>query len=87
MIAPARPEPEPREQLRYELLQTRMVKTDQFRFARPVIGFERFDNGELIASDGAEEIRAPCEDCTILMPTRAPIVGREAVYLTRPIAS
>jgi len=87
LIAPARPDPEPREQLRYELLQTRMVKTDQFRFARPVIGFERFDNGELIASDGAEEIRAPCEDCTILMPTRAPIVGREAVYLTRPIAS
>ena len=29
--------------------------------------------------------RALCDDCTILMPTREPIVGREAVYLTRPI--
>ena len=39
-----------------------------------------------IATDGdAGEIRAPCDDCTVLMPAREPIVGREAVYLTRPI--
>lgn len=41
--------------------------------------------GDLIATDGPHEIRALCDDCTILMPTREPIVGREAVYLTRPI--
>jgi len=39
----------------------------------------------LIAVDGSEEIRAPCDDCTIFMPTRLPIIGREGVYLTRPI--
>ena len=77
--------PQPREQRRFELLKTCMVQSPDFRFVRPVVGFETFAEGELIAVDGAEEIRAPCANCTILMPTRAPIVGREAVYLTRPI--
>ncbi|MGV3570062.1 MAG: succinylglutamate desuccinylase [Ramlibacter sp.] len=71
-------------QRRYELLQTYVVATPQFRFARPVIGFETFAQGELIATDGDKEIRAP-EDCTILMPTRAPIAGREGMYLARAI--
>jgi len=52
---------------------------------RPAPGFEVFAKGDLIATDGPHEIRALCDDCTILMPTREPIVGREAVYLTRPI--
>ncbi len=72
-------------QRRFELLQTCMVTTTDFNFVRPVIGFETFANGELIATDGGKEIRALCDDCTILMPTRAPVVGREAVYLTRPM--
>ena len=41
--------------------------------------------GELIATDGADEVRAPCDRCTVLMPTRAPVVGREGVYLARPM--
>lgn len=72
-------------QRRFELLQTLLVKTPEFAFTRPVIGFESYAKGELIATDGVDEIRAPCEDCTILMPTRTPVVGREAVYLTRPM--
>ena len=72
-----------RPQRRFELLQTCMVKTPEFHFARPVLGFETFAKGELIAIDGPDEIRSPCDDCTILMPTREPIVGREAVYLSR----
>ena len=43
-------------------------------------------DGELIATDGDLEIRAPCDDCTIFMPARKAIVGREGVYLTRPMA-
>jgi predicted deacylase len=77
-------EPSPPQQ-RFELLHTRVVKTPEFRFTRPLIGFEVFDEGELIATDGEEEIRAPCDDCTVLMPTRRAIVGREGVYLARPI--
>ena len=54
-------------------------------FARPVIGFETFAAGELIATDGAIELRAPVDDCTIFMPARQAIVGREGVYLTKPM--
>ena len=71
---------------RFELLQTVVIKTPGFRFVRPCIGFEVFAKGELIATDGPDEIRAPCDDCTILMPARATIVGREGVYLSRPLA-
>ena len=77
--------PAPGPQQRFELLETRMVKTPEFRFVRPLIGFEVFAKNELIATDGEEEVRAPCDDCTVLMPARVPIVGREGVYLTRPL--
>lgn len=79
------PNAPPAPQRRFELLQTLMVKTNAFAFTRPLIGFETFAKGELIGTDGTDQIVAPCDDCTIFMPTRAPIVGREAVYLTRPI--
>lgn len=76
----------PAAQRRFELLRTCMVQTESFQFTRPLSGFETFAQGELIASDGAAgEIRAPCDECTVFMPTRRPIVGREAVYLTQPL--
>ncbi len=71
---------------RYGLLQTCMVTHADFRFARPLVGFETFAPGELIASQGPDQIRAPAEGCTVLMPTREPIIGREAVYLSREMA-
>jgi len=83
-LIPARPAT-PAPQQRFQLLQTCMVRSDRFRFVRPLLGFETFDKGELIATDGDAEIRALCDHCTVFMPTRAPIVGREAVYLTQPI--
>lgn len=75
----------PGPQRRFELLETRVIKTEAFRLVRPLIGFEEFAKGELIATDGPDEIRAPCDHCTIFMPARSVIVGREAVYLTRPL--
>lgn len=72
-------------QRRYELLETCMVRTPDFAFTRPIEGFEVFAKDELIATDGTLEIRALCDHCTVMMPTREPIVGREAVYLTRPL--
>jgi len=73
-------------QRRFQLMQTWVIRTPEFRFTRPLIGFETFAEGELVATDGADEIRALCDDCTVLMPARLPIVGREGVYLARPIA-
>lgn len=75
----------PAPQQRFELMQTWVVKHEDFRFSRPLVGFETFAQGELIATDGAEELRAPCDHCTVLMPTRKAIVGREGVYLARPL--
>lgn len=71
---------------RFELQETFMVTSPDFAFVRPLIGFEVFAKGELVATDGEREIRATCDDCTVFMPTREPIVGREAVYLTRPLS-
>ena len=73
-------------QQRFGLLRTCVVQTPGFRFTRPLVGFETFAKDELIATDGALEIRAPCDDCTVLMPARVPIVGREGVYLAQPMA-
>ncbi len=75
----------PPPQRRYELLATPVIKTDVMCFSRPVVGMETFAKGELVATDGDEEIRSPCDDCTIFMPARLPIPGRELVYLTRPM--
>ena len=72
-------------QRRFGLLRTHVIRTPDFRFTRPLVGFESFDEGELIATDGTEEIRAPCDACTVLMPARTAIVGREGLYLTQPI--
>lgn len=77
------PDAEP--QRRFELLQTHMIQFKDFRFVRPLIGFETFAKGELIATQGPDQIRAPCDDCTVFMPAQRVIVGREAVYLTRPL--
>ena len=79
-------QPAPALQKRFELLKTCMITSADFKFVKPVIGFEVFAKDELIALDGDIEIRALCDDCTILMPNRYPIVGREGVYLTRPMA-
>ncbi len=81
---PDRPAPPP--QRRFELLQTHVIKTPEFRFARPVVGFEVFAKGELVYTDGDEEVRSPVDGCTIFMPSREATPGKEAVYLTRPIA-
>jgi predicted deacylase len=76
----------PGPQRRYELIRAILVKTPEARFARPVKGMEVFAKDELIATDGGEEIRSPCDGCTIFMPIRVAIPGRELVYLTRPLA-
>ena len=79
------PVPPPAAPKRFELLQVHVVQTTEFRFVGPCVGFEVFAKDELIATDGVVEVRAPCDECTILMPARTAIVGREGVYLARPL--
>ncbi len=73
------------QQQRFGLLKTHVIQTPDFVFARPLVGFETFAEGELIATDGDTEIRALCHDCTVLMPARKTIVGREGLYLAQPL--
>ena len=80
-----RPVPAPALPRRFVLLRTHVIEHKSFAFVRPLIGFETFAKDELIATDGPLEIRAPCDDCTIFMPAREAIVGREGVYLTKPL--
>ena len=85
LIAPRpRLDPKPVQQ-RLELLHTHVIQTTDYAHVRPLVGFETFAKGELIATDGDLKIFSPCDDCTILMPARVAIVGREGMYLTRPI--
>ena len=75
----------PGPQRRFELLAVPVIKTESLRFVRPLVGLESFAQGELIATDGPDEIRALCDGCTVFMPSRTSAIGREAVYLTRPL--
>ncbi|KQP13076.1 succinylglutamate desuccinylase/aspartoacylase family protein [Pseudorhodoferax sp. Leaf267] len=85
LIDPVAPSAPTQPQKRFELLETHLVQTTDFRFTRPLVGLETFAQDELIAEDGPHRIVSPCDGCTVFMPTREPIVGREAVYLTRAI--
>ena len=75
----------PGPQRRFELIRTVVVKNEGAHFVRPLVGYETFAKGELVGIDGDEEIRSPCDGCTVFMPARVPTVGREFVYLTRPL--
>jgi hypothetical protein len=44
---------------RFQLLQTVVIQTPEFRFVRPLIGFETFAQGELIATDGPTRSARP----------------------------
>jgi predicted deacylase len=82
---PLPPEPLARPQRRFELIRVWVIKTPEFRFAVPLQDFDSFAEGELIAVDGGEELRAPEGGCTVLMPASQIVPGREAVYLVRPL--
>ncbi len=75
----------PGEPKRYEIEQSVVSKSEQFRFARRWVGFEELQEGELIATDGDVEFRAPFPRCTIVMPSGRVTVGRDMVLLARPV--
>ena len=50
----------------YTDMQLPMAKTDAFRFAGDFRGYEEFSRGDLIATDGDKEIRAPYDRCVLI---------------------
>ncbi|MBI3505802.1 MAG: succinylglutamate desuccinylase/aspartoacylase family protein [Proteobacteria bacterium] len=69
----------------YEITEVYVAKTAELSFAAPFVGFEEVGEGDLIASDGPTEIRAPYPRCTILFPKAQPMKGREFVTLARRV--
>ena len=60
------------------------IATDRFAFALPVKGLAVVAReGTLLANDGDVEIRAPYDECVLIMPTRRPKPGETAVRLGR----
>jgi predicted deacylase len=67
----------------YEVSEVLTAATDDFRFVRPLLGFEEFAEGELIATDGSAEYRAPYARCAVIMPRREPKKGGEVATIAR----
>lgn len=67
----------------YEISEVCICKNAQARFVRPLEGFEEFAAGELIGTNGEQEIRAPYDRCAVLMPKAQLVPGREMVTLAR----
>lgn len=76
---------EPGEPRRYEITDVLVARSDRFRFAQSWVGFEELPKGTLVAVDGDEEIRAPYPHCTIVMPARRILQGRDVVSFARPV--
>lgn len=79
--AQLRPLPSAQRVVRVETAVT--VKTDAFEFAQPFTGLETLAAGDLIGTDGHEEIRAPHDGCVLIMPSRRLTPGATAVRLGR----
>jgi predicted deacylase len=61
--------PLPEETRVVQVTEAVVATTDQFRFARPFGGMEIVaSKGDLIATDGALEVRAPYDNCVLVMP-------------------
>jgi predicted deacylase len=67
----------------YEISDVRVCKNGGAGFVRSLEGFEEFAAGDLIGSDGEEEIRAPYDRCAVQMPKAQLVPGREMVTLAR----
>jgi predicted deacylase len=63
------------------------IASDRFAFAVPVDGLAVVAHaGTLLARDGGADVRAPYDDCVLIMPTRRPRIGETAVRLGRFVA-
>jgi succinylglutamate desuccinylase len=67
----------------YEVTDVLVAGTEDFQFVRPLLGFEEFSEGELIATDGGSEYRAKFDMCAVIMPRREPKKGGEVATIAR----
>ncbi|MEH6578846.1 MAG: succinylglutamate desuccinylase/aspartoacylase family protein [Amphritea sp.] len=65
----------------YRIDRVLQAQSEHFRFIEPFKGFERFQKGELFATDDQELIAAPFDNCALIMPARVPVESEEVVTL------
>jgi predicted deacylase len=76
--------PKPVPQKIVEVTQAVTIRSDDFAFAKPYIGLETIPNaGTLLATDGAEKVLTPYDDCVLIMPSKRLGKGQTAVRLGR----
>ena len=67
-----------------EVTEAVTITGDRFEFAAPFMGLEVLDKeGSLIGHDGEQEVRAPYDNCVLIMPSRRLVRGQTAVRLGR----
>ncbi|HEV2188159.1 MAG TPA: succinylglutamate desuccinylase/aspartoacylase family protein [Stellaceae bacterium] len=67
-----------------EVTEAVTITGDRFEFAEPFMGLEVLDKkGSLIGHDGDQEVRAPYDNCVLIMPSRRLVRGQTAVRLGR----
>jgi predicted deacylase len=70
-----------------EVTEAVTIASEHFRFMEELHGLEVIPKaGTLIARDGEREIRAPYDDCVLIMPSRRLVRGQTAVRLGRYVA-
>jgi hypothetical protein len=70
-----------------EVTEAVTIATDAFRFVEPFKGFEVLPKaGELIGRDGEREVRAPYDECVLIMPSMRLRKGDTAVRLGRIVS-
>ncbi|MDA8049007.1 MAG: succinylglutamate desuccinylase/aspartoacylase family protein [Rhodospirillales bacterium] len=81
------PPPEPADPPRFaEVVRTVTAATAKFSFMQPFRGGDILPScNTLIALDGEEEVRTPCANCLLVMPSLRPSRGHTAVRLARII--
>lgn len=70
-----------------EVIRTVTARSDKFSFVQPFRGGAIVPRcNTLVALDGEEEIRTPCADCMLVMPSLRPSRGHTAVRFARIVS-
>ncbi|WP_271272384.1 succinylglutamate desuccinylase/aspartoacylase domain-containing protein [Aliamphritea hakodatensis] len=70
----------------YRIHQVLNATSDHFSFTDSVLGFERYGQGQTFAHDAGNDLQAPFDNCTLIMPARVPVMDEEAVTLAEFVA-
>jgi len=62
------------------------AKTDEFRWAGTFHGHDRFKKGDLVATDGDTELRAPYDDCVLITVNDSVSAGQGIGHFIRQVS-